>query len=186
MDFRLVDVGWAKVLDDALNTANPTLRIVCPFIKKRTAERLLKTGRPKLFQVITRFNLCDFASGVSDTSALRVLLDSGAQVRGVINLHAKLYLFNENRVIVTSANLTEAALFRNHEFGFVAEDAAIVERCREYFADLWNRAGQDLQTTQLANWEHRITSWLAGGARPGAASGLEMRAKPQVFVTLLR
>jgi len=40
----------------------------------------------------------------------------------------KLYVFGDSKVIVTSANLTEVALRRNHEFGFVAEEAMIVNR----------------------------------------------------------
>ena len=86
------------------------------FIKKGALERLL-SHRPGDVQVITRFNLADFADGVSDVEALRMLLDAGASIRGIQNLHAKLYLFGTSRAIITSANLTEAALTRNQEFG---------------------------------------------------------------------
>jgi hypothetical protein len=133
--------------------------------------RLLKHGRPGALQVITRFNLGDFCEGVSDIDALWLLLDNGARIRGVRNLHAKLYLFGVN-AIVTSANLTDAALLRNQEFGFVADDAGIVSGCREYFGDLWDRAGQDLLAARLAEWERKVTSYLAGGARPAVATGL--------------
>ena len=37
---------------------------------------------------------------------------NNARVRGVRNLHAKLYIFGESRAIITSCNLTEAALTR--------------------------------------------------------------------------
>ena len=172
MSFRLVDLEWAKELEDALATDNPSIWVVCPFIKRRAAERLLKRGTPKKFKVITRFNLRDFSDGVSDISALRLLLENGARIRGVRNLHAKLYLFNEIRVMVTSANLTDAALLRNHEFGFVAEDAGIVDQCRVYFDTLWCRAGQDLQLTQLVDWEERIGACLTRGAPPRDMIGL--------------
>jgi len=172
MKFRLVDAGWEKVLDDALRADHTRIRVVCPFIKKRAAERLLKFGKPKSFQVITRFSLRDFSESVSDMSALRLLLENGAQIRGVRNLHSKLYLFGGTRVIVTSANLTNAALLRNQEFGFVAEDADIVDRCRQYFDNLWVRAGIDLLETRLVEWEQIITRYLAGGARPSKHIGL--------------
>src|SRR5438034_8452232 len=109
-NFRLVDVGWDGELDAALSAGPADIRIVCPFIKLRPAERLLKRGVPKSIKVITRFNLRDFSEGVSDISALRLLLESGAQIRGVTNLHAKLYLFDNSRAILTSANLNDAAL----------------------------------------------------------------------------
>jgi len=172
MSFRLVDVGWHEVLADALKSDHARLRIVCPFIKKRAAERLLKHGRPQQFQVITRFNLRDFADGVSDIGALRFLLENGARIRGVRNLHAKLYVFGESRVILTSANLTEAALLRNHEFGFVAEDVGIVDQCRQYFDALWDRAGQDLDATRLADWDREVEKLLVMGIPPTTAVGL--------------
>lgn len=172
MNFRLVDAGWEKVLRDALLADSSRVRIVCPFIKRRAAERLLTQGKPKALQVITRFNLADFSEGVSDISALRLLLDSGAQIRGVRNLHAKLYLYGRNRAVVTSANLTQAGLLRNHEFGFVSEDAGIIGRCGQYFDDLWGRAGQDLSEGRLTEWERKVTSHLAAGARTAVAIGL--------------
>jgi hypothetical protein len=172
MNFRLVDSGWDKVLGDALRADSSSVRIVCPFIKRRAAERLLIRGKPKTLQVITRFNLGDFSEGVSDTSALRLLLDSGAQIRGVRNLHAKLYLCGRGRAIVTSANLTDAALRRNHEFGFVADDVGIVGGCHQYFDDLWRRAGKDLSAARLTEWEHKLAKHRVSRGRSAGASGL--------------
>ena len=64
-------------------------------------DRLLSLN-PGSVQVITRFNLVDFAEGVSDVAGLRMLLDAGAQVRGIRRLHAKLYL-SASWAIITSA-----------------------------------------------------------------------------------
>jgi phosphatidylserine/phosphatidylglycerophosphate/cardiolipin synthase-like enzyme len=113
MTTRLVDAGWAREIAEAFGAKASELRIVSPFIKVGALARLL-SAEPKNVSAITRFNLADFAEGVSDISALRHLLESGAIVRGVKNLHAKMYLFGSKRAIVTSANLTEAALDRNH------------------------------------------------------------------------
>jgi hypothetical protein len=103
---------------------------------------------------------------VSDTSALRFLLKKGAQIRGICNLHAKLYLFGSRKVIATSANLTDAALSRNHEFGFVSDEPAIVAECQSYFEGLWVRAEPDLEIARLHEWEQSITAYLLTGARP--------------------
>lgn len=93
-------------------------------------------------------------------------------MRGVRNLHAKLYLFGESRVIVTSANLTEAALLTNHELGFVAADAVIADSCRQYFENLWGRAGQDLDVAKLARWERKTAKFQAGQTRQGVVPDL--------------
>ncbi len=172
MDFQLIDSGWDKHIDDALSADCLNLRIVCPFIKKRAAERLLRRGRPKLLRVITRYNLPDFSAGVSDIAALRLLLETAAEIRGVGNLHAKLYMFGASRVILTSANLTDAGLLRNHEFGFVSNDIKVGTQCLQYFDNLWSRAGQNLTSEKLTEYEGRVTAYLAGGAPPALASGL--------------
>lgn len=170
--FELIDRNWGTVLDQAVTADHSELRIICPFIKRTTAERLLRAGRPQKIQVLTRFSLSDFCDGVSDLAALRLLLENGAQVKGIRNLHAKLYLFGQTRAIVTSANLTDAAMRRNHEFGFVAGDATIIQRCREYFDGLWPRAGGLLTVAQLAAWETQIETSRARGAGPATRNGL--------------
>jgi hypothetical protein len=100
------------------------------------------------------------------------LMDHGARIRAVKHLHAKLYLFGKRRAIVTSANLTEAALARNHELGYVVENAVGVAECRSYFDDLWRRAGKDLSRRRLTKIEERINRSLAGGARRTALLAL--------------
>jgi hypothetical protein len=173
MDFRLIDSGWDSVLNDALRSRHPKLRIICPFIKRGIAHRLLELGKPKAIQVITRFDLRDFYAGVSDTSALRLLLEKGAKIRGVRNLHAKVYLFGEHRSIVTSANLTSSALGRNHEFGFVSDDSSIIGRCGEYFDNLWGRAGLDLSRDRLDAWDEMLNAEMAKGGRSHRPPGLK-------------
>ena len=171
MTTRLVDARWSQEIDEAVRVHSNELRIISPFIKDGALARLL-AGGPKTVSAITRFNLSDFAEGVSDIAALRRLLECGATVRGVRNLHAKMYLFGSKRAIVTSANLTEAALNRNHEFGLVSEDKDIIAACRGYFDDLWLRGGADLALPQLDIWDGIVTRHQAEGGRPNRQTGL--------------
>lgn len=169
MTIGLIDKGWDKEFAKALSDDASELRIICPFMKADIIGRLL-SHHPRDVQVITRFNLADFAEGVSDVAALRSLLDGGARVRGVRNLHAKLYLFGTSRAIIGSANLTKAAFGSNHELGVVARDQAIIVKCRAYFDNLWNLAGADLRGVQVDAWDHSVTShrvlgeWVSGTA----------------------
>ena len=163
---QLVGTGWDRVLTAAIRAYSSEVRIVCPFIKKRALKRLL-LHRPDDVQVITRFNLADFADGVSDVEALRMLLDYGASVRGIQHLHAKLYLFGTSQAIITSANLTEAALTRNQEFGVVADDAAVIAACRDYFDELWSHASSaELSRDKLDSWAKAVTGYRVAGGRP--------------------
>ena len=164
MTTRLVDAGWSREIAEGLRADASELRIISPFIKVGAVSRLLST-RPKSFFAITRFNLVDFAEGVSDISALRQFLGFGAIVHGVKNLHAKMYLFGSRRAIITSANLTKAALDRNQEFGLVSEEAEILAACRRYFDNLWIRSGADLTIPQLDQWEATVARCRAEGRR---------------------
>ena len=171
MTIRLVDKGWARVVADGVADGAGAIRLVSPFIKAGALRRFL-SPKPKGLQVVTRFNIQDFAEGVNDIAALRMLLDAGATVYGVKNLHSKLYLFGSKRAIVTSANLTEAALSRNHEFGFVSQDAELLATCGRYFDDLWSRGGVDLTPELLDRWDQVVTRHRASGGRPDQQAGL--------------
>ena len=171
MTFRLVDRGWDGEFVDGLRRHPGALRIVCPFIKRRALARIF-SARPSFLRVITRFNLADFAEGVSDIESLRLFLDVGGAVRGVHGLHAKLYIFGTGRAIITSANLTGAGLTINREFGVVTEESAAVERCLEWFDTLWQDAGSDLQLSQLDSWANALSNHLASGAPPSEAGDL--------------
>ena len=172
MKTRLVDAGWSREIVEGVHADASELRIISPFIKAGALQRLL-TANPKALKAITRFNLADFSEGVSDIAALRKLKTAGGSVRGVKDLHAKMYLFGSTRTIITSANLTGAALDRNHEFGLVSEDSAIIEACRRYFDNLWDRAGADLQNSQLDQWDAIVTNYRVAGGRPDLSDLLE-------------
>lgn len=160
---RLIDDDWARTFDRATAAVSDEVRIVCPFIQRKVVDRLLRKGSPQSLRVITRFCLSDFCEGVSSTAALRVLLGHGAQIRGVKHLHAKMYIFGGRRAIVTSANLTDAALRRNYEVGLVIDDPQSVAKCQRSFEDIWVRGGDDLTLERLEGWEREINGARARG-----------------------
>jgi hypothetical protein len=78
--------------------------------------------------VITDLSRDNVISGSTDVAALAGLVRSvpNATVRFLPSLHAKVYIADERNAIVTSANLTDAGLNRNWEFGTLFKDAGIV------------------------------------------------------------
>jgi PLD-like domain len=165
MDLRLVDKGWNQEFGQAVENGRSSMRFISPFIKLSAAKRLLSAVVPERLQIITRFNLCDFAAGVSDIDALRLFLEVGATVRGIRNLHAKVFLFGDAHAIVGSANLTDAAMLRNHEFGVVGSDLAFAAKCQDYFEGLWQRAGPNLIAARLTSWDETLLRHLLKGGR---------------------
>ena len=164
MTLRAVEGHWDQELVEGVKFGAGELRIICPFIKVG-ALKCIPFGRAGRVRVITRFNLADFAEGVSDIDAMRYLLDHGASVRGIRNLHAKLYLFGGARAIITSANLTASGLRRNREFGLVTEDRAMIGKCRAYFDELWRLGDSDLERNRLEDWARQVTVYRASGGR---------------------
>ena len=55
-------------------------------------------------------------------------------------LHAKVYLFDEDAIYVTSANLSKGGLQSNIECGYVVHEYAAIKYYRERFDDLFERA----------------------------------------------
>jgi hypothetical protein len=118
--------------------------------------RILAGYRGKDIRLLTRFDLNGFYAGVSDLSALRMVIERGGTVAGVKRLHSKLFLFGERAAIAGSANLTEAAMHSNHEFGFVSQTPHIINQCQRYFDDLWNSVENTCTSDDLARWQFEL------------------------------
>jgi hypothetical protein len=172
-DFRFVDSGWKKLFADAASLKRLNLKIICPFIQFNPISRLLNTGTLTSVRVITRLNAEDFLSGVSDPRALRLILENGGAIRCVKRLHTKLYIFNNKKAFVTSANLTDAALSRNYEFGIAIDNSKMVGSCSEYFEDIWLRAKSDLTFELLGLCEAEISN--ADAARQSSQNSKRLR-----------
>jgi hypothetical protein len=188
MEPRLVDAQWAQELMDGMARSEGTILVACPFIKEGIARQLFERSDFGTLQVVTRFDLAGFAARVSDIAALEAIIESGGEVRGLRGLHAKVFVFGEQRAIVTSANLTKAALERNAEFGCVSEERAFVTACRVYVEDLWRRAGSSVTMKELGEWRSIVTRILLQGGRPdqlaalpdfGALSGADESSTPR-------
>lgn len=172
MSFRLIDGNWHAELVRARRQHPGDLHIVSPFVQAGALLQLLMGQSPTQVRLITRYNLADFADRVSDLQALRLLVEGGGTVRGIRNLHAKLYLFGGAEAIVTSANLTGAALQRNVEFGFASDDVPVLASCRDYFDHLWGMSGPDLTLEQVDRWQAQLQTRLAEGGRPRGGADL--------------
>jgi len=70
------------------------------------------------------------------------LVEKGIDVKTIRvtggSMHSKFILIDRKKVIAGSANLTNDANYRNHEFMFVSEDPSIIERFSSKFEALWN------------------------------------------------
>ena len=128
--------------DDELSNAfcgASHIRLISPFIRFKAIKRLMKHNKYNRLEIITRFNEGDIISGVCELQALEYLYNaSKVEVRGIANLHSKVYIFDKEKLIVSSANLTNSGLSLNHEAGIATNDRDTINSSLCYFDNLWN------------------------------------------------
>ena len=97
-------------------------------------------------EILTRVRIQDLIDGASDLEAFEKLLQLAevpgleVTVKCISNLHAKVYIFDENSAIVTSSNLTPSGLKSNVEYGIeITEQIAIQQILDDMYA-YWSTA----------------------------------------------
>ena len=78
--------------------------------------------------LVTRTDLRDFALGASNLDTLCSLAKDGIAIHSLSNFHAKIYVFDHNSALVTSANATFSGMYRNFECGLATEDEQVIKQ----------------------------------------------------------
>ena len=148
---QYIQPPWENYFFSKVHAAEKSLFISSPYIKHPVASLLCETLQSKhnpnvSIQILTRVRIQDLIDGASDLEAFERLLQL-AEVRGlevtvkcISNLHAKVYIFDENSAIVTSSNLTPSGLKSNVEYGIeITEQVAIRQILDDMYA-YWSTA----------------------------------------------
>jgi hypothetical protein len=136
---QLLVSPWTQYFDDLVRTAKDSLVICSPYVGQAPCERVMdillgrSDGRPPATYLLTDLSVDNMLSGVTDVAAILELARSIPQItiRFLPSLHAKVYVADTARAVITSANLTEAGLRRNFEYGVLLDDTCQVTRVRE-------------------------------------------------------
>ena len=146
---------YDKFLEELTHTTK--LKVVSPFVKEQVIRKVQGQFDFDNFELITRFNLRDFASNVSSLEGLKYSVESGASVFGIRELHSKIYLFDNRAAIITSANLTSGGLINNYECGIYLTDTVTIQSLHDYFNELKRIAGEKLSVQQCEDWLQQLT-----------------------------
>lgn len=107
--------------------------------------------------LLTDLSRDNMLSGVTDVGAIAGLCDAlpHTEIRFLPNLHAKVYVADESCAVVTSANLTDAGLYRNHEYGIYINESGLV---KQVTADITQYAslGSPIHLLQLRQFERIV------------------------------
>ena len=119
---------WAARFDQFAGSIRESAIIAAPYITSQPVERLankLRSRRASVrLDVLTNLHADSLIDGSLDIGALAWLCEQipWTTVRHLRYLHAKAYVADGHTAIVTSANLTNGGLYRNHELGVAITD----------------------------------------------------------------
>lgn len=117
-----------NIFYNMIASAQKEINLCAPFVKKDIIEEILciKKSEVKL-SLITSSNVGAFCSKGSDIEAIKLLFKHGVEVYNYQNLHAKIYIFDKLKAMITSSNLTYSGLVKNYEYGVLLEEKSIIK-----------------------------------------------------------
>ena len=108
---------------DLIHETKSNMLLCAPFIKKEIVDIILSCkDNNATIKVITSANIANFMNGSLDIEAIKTLISAGVKVYNFQNLHAKIYLFDNKKALITSANLTSNAMYKNFEYGLLLNE----------------------------------------------------------------
>lgn len=124
---RVIESPWALGFREFIGSARDSLVLAAPFITAaplRIVKESLHSSGLKRIDILTNFASSSLISRSCDPRALAKFASEVPPTRvfHLPGLHAKVYVADGNRAIVTSANLTANALYSNTEIGLLVTE----------------------------------------------------------------
>lgn len=165
----IVDATRRPILQ-RVRRAESELLIAAPFISAGVAAEISRASlaaRAKKRMLLTALNDDAVARGYLDPAGLRLLAESGFDIRSIRNLHAKFVLVDEDWGAVGSGNLTSTGLAgrrrRNLELGVVLTTPQVVAARK--IAMRWWKSGEAVDDKSLSKGERLAASTSRSGQR---------------------
>lgn len=137
--FSVINSPWKDRFFDYVDKSSSSIKICSPFVKNDVVQEIYNVKKKNTnLELVTNFNIANFYKGASDIDALDFILHNHNSVRNFQNLHAKIYIFDSKRVVITSSNLTNSGLLRNFEYGVVSDDYEFVKKVENDYDNILN------------------------------------------------
>ena len=135
MKLKLLSDDWHEELRLLLSQMKEELVMATPFMTESGA-RFVRDALPAPRQTV--YLLTDLEpkavlEGLCDPRAMLLIAQRfrNRRIASLRGLHAKVYVVDRCRAIITSANLTEGGLFTNYECGVLVDDNEVAANIRE-------------------------------------------------------
>lgn len=135
---EMVPSPWANQFEALLRASRSSVVICSPYIGRGPCDRMVRcltrSGSPPTVHLLTDLSTDNLLSGATDAAALLTVAESlpSVFVRYLPRLHAKVYVRDEAEALVTSGNMTDSGLSRNHELGVRILDSPVVAQVRSH------------------------------------------------------
>jgi hypothetical protein len=113
----LVTTPTDKWLRGALESCSSSFAVASPYVGKYLQDAVSRLQPNVRVTLLTRTLLSDFASYASDLEAVHAVAARSGGVLSLSALHAKVYVLDRTRALITSANATYSGMYRNRECG---------------------------------------------------------------------
>lgn len=157
-DFTVLQRHWKDYLSRLLSEAENDVFISSPYITQQGADFLVDNISPNVratgrFTFLTNLSPSNVTQGSTDPEALRILATATPEMKiyHLPRLHAKVYVADTRRVIVSSGNLTFGGLNTNYEYGLCVEHARTVEVVRRDMTE-YAGLGARIELVQLVTY----------------------------------
>ena len=150
--------GWDKNLNDIFKSVEKEFTISSSYISNFGAEFLLKNVTEKfkgngVLKIVTDLSPRNIYQGSTDPNSFKLLSNSinTIQIFHLPRLHAKIYISDISKAIITSGNLTAGGIYNNYEYGIFINDNEKVVSIKN---DLLNYAslGAEISFEELVNY----------------------------------
>ncbi|HEV3003420.1 MAG TPA: phospholipase D-like domain-containing protein [Pirellulales bacterium] len=135
---RPLSRAWKSALASLIAGARTELVVASPYVGAHGTDLVLhclsqamcERGRLLFLTDLSPLNICQNATDPSALMSLSMRFE-GTSIRHLPRLHAKVYVADGERAIVTSGNLTLGGLLRNFEYGVELTEIGIVQQVRQ-------------------------------------------------------
>jgi hypothetical protein len=172
---------WLRV---GLEDCSSSLVVSSPYIGDYFRQAIEQYDGTFGITVLTRTLLTDFASRASNLDAVYALAKRAGGVLSLSTLHAKVYVIDNKRALVTSASATYSGMLSNRECGVEIKDQKVVAQLRQQvLTGFGSSARPELWTTvDLEDLRRPIEALRAALPRPTRAQleAFELPARVQL------
>jgi len=151
--------------------------VYSPYVTKQGADFLVASISASVrasgqLTLLTNLSPSNVTQGSTDPEALQTLATTAPrmEIYHLPSLHAKVYVADTRRVIVTSGNLTFSGLNTNYEYGFCVEHARTVDVVRRDMAE-YAKLGARIELGQLATYSRVAEEVKRDVSRAAESSG---------------